>query len=112
MICVFVPTADRTRARSGLSAAKFDRRERYKPKQPYWWRWRLRADQPSAALAVVFDRSTAFFGGPRGDGRIGRRAGEPIEIALPNGRAVRVRPGFDPATLKRDLAFATEETWC
>ncbi|WP_438032862.1 hypothetical protein [Sorangium sp. So ce204] len=37
---------------------------------------------------------------------------EPIEIALPNGRAVRVRPGFDPATLKRDLAFATEETWC
>ncbi|WP_437981527.1 hypothetical protein [Sorangium sp. So ce117] len=35
---------------------------------------------------------------------------EPIEIALPNGRAVRVRPGFDPATLKRDLAFATEET--
>ncbi|WP_438015322.1 hypothetical protein WMF18_31210 [Sorangium sp. So ce315] len=37
---------------------------------------------------------------------------EPIEIALPNGRVVRVRPGFDPATLVRVLALAAEETPC
>ncbi|MDC0685073.1 hypothetical protein [Sorangium atrum] len=39
-------------------------------------------------------------------------APEPIEIALPNGRVVRVRPGFDPATLERVLAVAAEETPC
>ncbi|XXT30098.1 hypothetical protein WMF45_48445 [Sorangium sp. So ce448] len=39
-------------------------------------------------------------------------AAEPIEVALPNGWVVRVRPGFDPATLERVLALAAEETPC
>ncbi|WP_434042908.1 MULTISPECIES: hypothetical protein [Sorangium] len=39
-------------------------------------------------------------------------APEPIEIAPPNGRVVRVRPGFDPATLERVLLLAAEETPC
>ncbi|WP_437665520.1 hypothetical protein [Sorangium sp. So ce1182] len=39
-------------------------------------------------------------------------APEPIEIALPNGRVVRVRPGFGPATLGRVLALAAEEASC
>jgi hypothetical protein len=33
----------------------------------------------------------------------------PIEIALPNGRLVRVRSGFDPAMLERVLAIAAEQ---
>ena len=33
--------------RSGLSAEKFARREGYRPKQLYWWRWKLRADGAS-----------------------------------------------------------------
>ena len=94
--------------RSGLSAEKFARREGYKPKQLYWWRWKLRADrrsQPSPSslteaprflpVHVVTDASVVA-----------------IEIALPNGRVVRVRPGFDPATLERVLALAAEETPC
>ncbi|WP_437480409.1 IS66 family insertion sequence element accessory protein TnpB [Sorangium sp. So ce1014] len=97
--------------RSGLSAEKFARREGYKPKQLYWWRWKLRADGPAqpapSSLAetprflpvhVVTDASPV--------------ASEPIEIALPNGRVVRVRPGFDPATLERVLALAAEEVPC
>ncbi|WP_437686400.1 IS66 family insertion sequence element accessory protein TnpA [Sorangium sp. So ce176] len=75
--------------RSGLSAEKFARREGYKPKQLYWWRWKLRADGPSRSspsgeapsllpVHVVTDASPI--------------APEPIEIALPNGRVVRVRP--------------------
>ncbi|MGK3961082.1 IS66 family insertion sequence element accessory protein TnpB [Sorangium sp. So ce118] len=95
--------------RSGLSAEKFARREGYKPKQLYWWRWKLRAEgpaQPSPSpepprflpVHVVADASLV--------------APEPIEIALPNGRVVRVRPGFDPATLERVLALAAEETSC
>ncbi|WP_437736842.1 hypothetical protein [Sorangium sp. So ce1335] len=39
-------------------------------------------------------------------------APQPIEIALPNGRVVRVRPGFDPATLERWFLLAAEETSC
>lgn len=100
--------------RSGLSAEKFARREGYKPKQLYWWRWKLRADRPSQPsqpspsslteaprflpVHVVTDASVV--------------TPEPIEIALPNGRVVRVRPGFDPATLERVLALAAEETPC
>ncbi|WP_438007157.1 IS66 family insertion sequence element accessory protein TnpB [Sorangium sp. So ce321] len=96
--------------RSGLSAEKFARREGYKAKQLYWWRWKLRAEgtsQPSTSstqapqflpVHVVADVSPVVT--------------EPIEIALPNGRVVRVRPGFDPATLERVLALAAEETSC
>jgi transposase len=39
-------------------------------------------------------------------------AAAPIEIALPNGRLVRVPPGFDPATLERVLAIAAEAGAC
>ncbi|WP_433929457.1 IS66 family insertion sequence element accessory protein TnpB [Sorangium cellulosum] len=94
--------------RSGLSAEKFARREGYRPKQLYWWRWKLRADGPSQPsptetprflpVHVVADLSPVVT--------------EPIEIALPNGRVVRVRPGFDPATLERVLALAAEEASC
>lgn len=35
-------------------------------------------------------------------------AATPIEIALSNGRVVRVRPGFDPTMLERVLAIAAE----
>ncbi|AGP39498.1 IS66 family insertion sequence element accessory protein TnpA [Sorangium cellulosum] len=96
--------------RSGLSAEQFARREGYKAKQLYWWRWKLRAEgasQPSPPsveaprflpVHVVADTSPV--------------ATEPIEIALPNGRVVRVRPGFDPATLERVLALAAEEAPC
>ncbi|WP_437975343.1 IS66 family insertion sequence element accessory protein TnpB [Sorangium sp. So ce295] len=97
--------------RRGLSAEKFARREGYKPEQLYWWRWKLRADGPSQPspssltepprflpVHVVADASPVVT--------------EPIEIALPKGRVVRVRPGFDPATLERVLALAAEETSC
>jgi transposase len=36
-------------------------------------------------------------------------AGKPIEIALPNGRVVRVPPEFDAAELERVLAIASGE---
>ncbi|WP_437765369.1 hypothetical protein WMF27_30330 [Sorangium sp. So ce281] len=40
---------------SGLSAEKFARREAYKPKQLYWWRWKLRAEGAFAALSAIVD---------------------------------------------------------
>jgi hypothetical protein len=35
-----------------------------------------------------------------------------LEIALPDGSAVRVRPGFDQATLRQVLAALTEAPSC
>jgi transposase len=70
--------------RSGLSAERFARREGYKPKQLYWWRWKLRADRPSQPspsslteaprflpVHVVTDASAVAL--------------EPIEIVRPTG---------------------------
>lgn len=97
--------------RSGLSAEKFARREGYQPKQLYWWRWKLRADRPSRRSPSSLTEAPRFL-----PVHVVTDASvvtpEPIEIALPNGRVVRVRPGFDPATLERVLALAAEETPC
>ena len=89
--------------RSGLDLAKFARREGINPKQLYWWRWRLRSSVESTSPAkpeFLPVRVVASTPQP---------AATPIEIALPNGRIVRVRPGFDPATLERVLAIAAEQ---
>jgi len=86
--------------RSGLDAAEFARREGLKVKQLSWWRWKLRYSEPSPEprfLPVRVLTSSPSL------------AATPIEIALANGRVVRVRPGFDPATLERVLVIAAEE---
>jgi transposase len=107
--------------RSGLSAAEFARREGLKVKQLHWWVWKLGAsstapqpDEPRF-LPVRVVRSPAAAAStpavlvttsPPGT------AATAIEIALPNGRLVRVPPGFDPATLERVLAIAAEAGAC
>ena len=89
--------------RSGLDLAEFARREGIKPKQLYWWRWRLRSSGELAASAKPeFLPVRVVTSTPQ-------PAATPIEIALPNGRVVRVRPGFDPATLERVLVIAAEQ---
>ncbi|AUX39946.1 transposase [Sorangium cellulosum] len=91
--------------RSGLGAEKFARREGYKPKQLYWWRRKLRADGPAQPSPSPSTEPPRFLpvhmmtdASPV--------APEPIAIALPIGRVVRVRPGFEPATLEHVLALA------
>ena len=99
--------------RSGLSAEAFAVREGLRAKQLYWWRWKLRSSVSGASPRLsaperveflpvrVVDSTTA----PAGDS-------SPIEIALPNGRVVRVTAGFDAATLGRVLSLASEEEPC
>jgi len=91
--------------RSGLSIGKFAAQERIKPKQLAWWRWKLGA-APSAPPAApemrflpvhVLETAAAS---PRG-------AEVPLEVELPNGRIVRVPPGFDPAMLESVLSIAS-----
>jgi transposase len=96
--------------RSGLSIEAFAVRERIKPKQLGWWRWKLRSS-PSAPLAPA---PTLRLLPVRVVGEATRPAGSGValEIALPNGRVVRVPPGFDPAMLEDVLSIASEVAPC
>jgi transposase len=89
--------------RSGLDPAEFAQREGIKAKQLGWWRWKLRSsDEPATQTEPEFLPVRIVTSPPP-------PMATPTEIALPNGRLVRVRPGFDPATLERVLAIAAEQ---
>jgi hypothetical protein len=92
--------------RSGLGAAEFALREGLNPTQFEWWCQELRA-------------SPAPLAEPRRQVRLAKLTGEApaaaappapawIDIALPDGGLVRLRPGVDGATLACVLAAAAE----
>ena len=93
----------------GLSTEDFSAREGIKSKQLVWWRWKLGCSpsEPAApgppqflpvrVVDAVACRSSVAV---------------PLEIALPNGRVVRVATGFDAATLERVLEIASEGGSC
>jgi hypothetical protein len=86
--------------RSGLSASAFAAREAVRAKSLVWWRWKLcrgeerGSEGESAASAFVRLEAPAST------------SGDVIEIALDNGRVVRVPPVFDDSVLVRVLAVA------
>ena len=98
---------------SGLSAKAFASRERLDAKRLCWWRWKLRSSAsvesrpPRAPRRVEFLPVRVVDSSRRQQG-----APSPIEIALPNGRVVRVVGGFDPAALQRVLSIASEGEPC
>jgi transposase len=107
--------------RSGLSAAEFARREGLKAKHLHWWSWKLGAsdaappaDEPRFLPVRVVSSPAPASSTPAAlvMSSPAWPAAAPIEIALPNGRLVRVPPGFDPATLERVLAIAAEAGAC
>ena len=109
--------------RSGLSAAEFARREGLKAKQLHWWNWKLGAsdsapapDEPRFLPVRVVSAPARAAASSTPAALVTTSPSWPgataIEIALPNGRLVRVPPGFDPATLERVLAIAAEAGAC
>jgi len=92
--------------RSGKTAGEFAAQEGIQAKQLVWWRWKLRVepDAPKAEGAPSF---------------LPVRIVEPkaktvmcstlMDILLPNGRVVRVAPGFNFEALARVLMVADEE---
>lgn len=96
--------------RSGLSTEAFSAREGIKSKQLVWWRWKLGSSSPSEPVTLVPPEFLPVHvvdavACPSG-------ATLPVEIALPNGRVVRVAAGFDAATLERVLEIASEGGAC
>jgi transposase len=85
--------------------AAFAARERVEAKRLVWWRWKLRSSSPPpSAAAIDFLPVRVVDARPSPAG--------PIEIALPNGRVVRVPAGFDSAELERVLAIAAGQSAC
>lgn len=69
--------------KSGLSAKDFAARERIESRRLVWWRWKLQASSPPE-LRFLPVRVVDSAARPAG-------SAVPLEIALPNGRVVRVR---------------------
>lgn len=86
--------------RSNERAAVYEKRTGISARSLAWWRWRLEKDgelAPARTTAMV-----PFLDVTATD----EHASAAIEIALANGRVVRVPPAFDDAVLARVLAIA------
>ena len=88
--------------KSGLARDAFARREGVKATTLAWWRWRLGSAAPATATALV-KRDVAFV---EVEPLVVEAAHERIEVALANGRVVRVPSAFDDSALCRVLAAA------
>jgi transposase len=95
--------------KSGQTAEEFATKEKLDVKLLKWWRWKVGSSPTEVSTTLpprflpvhvvdTMERPT--------------RTPSPIEIALANGRVVRVAPGFDPRTLESVLAIASEDGPC
>jgi ferric-dicitrate binding protein FerR (iron transport regulator) len=87
---------------SGLTVREFCDRHRLAEGSFYAWRRHLQQRDAAAAafvsVHVVPDEQPQLA--------------SPLEVVVPGGRCVRVRNGFDPATLRRLLAVLEEAPPC
>lgn len=87
---------------SGLSMARFAAEIGVNAKTLAWWRSELASSSRSAATKPQPSRPIAIA--PLNFVEMTTRSeGGPVEVVLPSGIAIRVRAGFDHATLVRVL---------
>jgi transposase len=92
---------------SGLTAREFAEREGLREQSLAWWKWKLGSAVSESAVSA----STTFLPVRVVDiSPVPVPAAEAFEVALPNGRVVRVPPSFDDATLERLLAIVAGGT--
>jgi transposase-like protein len=93
---------------SGWSVAAFCRQTGIPQASFYFWRKKLRGERPRAGVRRRRTERTPAFVEVRipGESRVAPKASG-VELCLPGGRRVRVRPGFDRCTLL-DLLAALE----
>lgn len=92
--------------KSGKTADEFAAGEGLKAKQLVWWRWKLRTEPagPKDAAAPSFLPVKVVEPKERPVLRSAL-----MEIVLPNGRVVRVAPGFDLVALAHVLTIAEQQ---
>jgi transposase len=92
--------------KSGKTAEEFAAEEGIRAKQLAWWRWKLRVEPAALKAAgapsflpvrVVEPPAPTFL------------CSALMDIVLPNGRIVRVAPGFNLAALAHVLRIAEQE---
>jgi hypothetical protein len=97
---------------SGLTAAEFAAEVGVNAHSLSWWKWRLGAEgRPAPARRGRLPRSTPRAGevtkplspSPVTFVEMATATPEALEIVLPSTISIRVRPGFDEATLGRVL---------
>lgn len=92
---------------SGLTAREFAQREGFREQSLAWWKWKLGGAVSNSAVSAP----TTFLPVHVVDiSPPPASAAEAFEVALPNGRVVRVPPSFDDATLERLLAIVAGGT--
>ena len=82
--------------REGKSITMLAREEGVSPQRLYWWKKRLRGEEPSPSSFVEVRLTEP-------------RQAQPFAVQMRNGRSVAVWPGFDAAELARLLAVVEDE---
>lgn len=90
-------------ARSGASRDEFAAREGVRPATLAWWRWFLGSKSPAPTTTALAKQDVAFV---EVEPIVVEASGERIEVALGNGRVVRVPTTFSDDALGRVLAVA------
>jgi transposase len=92
--------------KSGQSAEEFAAREGLNKGRLVWWRWKLRTESSVPADAAPPSFLPVEVVEPKTPPVLRSAL---MEIVLPNGRVVRVAPGFDLVALAHVLTIAEQE---
>ena len=95
--------------KSGQTAEEFATKDKLDVKLLKWWRWKV-GSSPTEVSTMLPPRFLPVHVVDTVEPPT--RAVPPIEIALPNGRVVRVASGFDPQMLERVLSIVSEDGPC
>lgn len=91
--------------KSGKTAEEFAAEEGFRAKQLYWWRWKLRGEPAAAKVAGAPSFLPVRVMDPTPPTVL---CSALIDIVLPNGRVVRVAPGFNLTALTQVLRIAEQ----
>lgn len=90
---------------SRLTAGEFAARAGLSERSLVWWRWKLKSTPAASPTSIAGAFLPVHVIDAEAAEAAPASAPEAFEIALPNGRVIRVPPKFDAQTLERILAI-------